>query len=1439
MKRQTHHLLHLLKKQLLCKHLLIASCLLFSTFSTISFAQPQQRIWATPGNQVKFTPATVASPLSTGYTYGGQPPYTTSNSMTDYNGNLLFYVLDIPSASLLYNDVMIYDKDGVVIDMLRFPSTGQTTTGLAGEIGLIPVPNSCAKYYIVVGVGNVGVKTPYHPEYAVLDMTKPNINDATRKGALVYYSPTVNTINLQDSDPSLNFAWDKPDRPGASGSPIYENNRFGMAISPLRTATNDYFLFISGITSIYRFVVKSNGIFLDVTASDLGIADAGLPQTHDNLVAYTEMELIPYGTGRYRMGRIDASSNVRVYDFNTTTGVYIPSTYREFSMRESFGTFVYYEGIGLEFASSGNKLYYSCFKHDGTGGVAIDTRQTGYFNLLATSPTPIIITIPAPPMADPTILDVPYIEKGFDGKIYYNYVSALLGNATPETGTWTNIPLSELTVHCLPDQLDGQDYKDKPIFVDYTAGTVGAYTYTTYASAAQVWTPTNNPFGGTAINPVGTTINPVIILGDLIIPQGFNITIQGMTFKFKGRTITYPSGVPTINYGARVVVKNATGTAIGGRLTLKNLGTQPTLFTSDNLCGTGMWEGIEVWGDNTQAQLLFATSKQGWLVMTSSTVENAYYGAYAGRKNAYYNFYLPNTQGGVILTNYATFRNNWNDVTFNPYNLVNSISSFRYTTFITDALLNEATGVTLYLAPVYHVYMNDTKNVQFKTCTFKNNVPLLYPIVTTNTFGIYSRNSQFFVVPAITSIYGIGISSSFENLRYGLYAVNAVAKTVTADQNVFKNCWRGTFLSNVTTPTFTRNKYFIYEQTAGTPASLASYGMYLDYCTGFKVTENKFYYNSHIEGAVNDVATQFNDFGCIINQSNASRRCATAGYGGDELYKNYFNEMFVGTQSQGDNSEPALNQSVVPFNNPCYDPILQPVASSTTPNNAGLKFLCNDYKGIDKNDIRVTDFSSGGISGTGATVFGNVSFQQGFTAVPAGNHFSHSICTSPDPLSDKEIFEDATPNLTTNPNYFQYVYHNNGSDPATYSTKPNCYSPYTGVLPLAGVDAQGSLTTYMTANTCLSKVSTSAIHLSKQQIAISKLAIITLNSLLEDGDNQTLINLIATGSNGAILTGLLAKSPLLSDRILIAALNKGLPAGNIRLIMLANSPVSKTVKAVLDAVTLPTGIRNQINSAQVGKSGRDLVIEQIGYSYSQKGYYSNEIVRYFLNDTINPNGLDSIIELAKTGAISLPDNSCTVVKSYLAKGDIAMATQSANDIQAIQGVNGECAYLFTLIGLENAYDGYEATKRDGLLKTGLENIGLDLTKDDYSSANAILKQIFNNPYEEWIEPFHAPRSMQQLPSENSMVTDAKSSYLTIYPNPANDFVYFDYQLPENVSQATVNVYNYVGKVVQSFTIFGSEGTATQNVSELANGLYMFSIVADNATIAQQKVVITK
>ena len=59
-----------------------------------------------------------------------------------------------------------------------------------------------------------------------------------------------------------------------------------------------------------------------------------------------------------------------------------------------------------------------------------------------------------------------------------------------------------------------------------------------------------------------------------------------------------------------------------------------------------------------------------------------------------------------------------------------------------------------------------------------------------------------------------------------------------------------------------------------------------------------------------------------------------------------------------------------------------------------------------------------------------------------------------------------------------------------------------------------------------------------------------------------------------------------------------------------------------------------------------------------------------------------------------------------------------------------------------------------------------------------------------------------------------------------------------MEKAKVDVYNYAGILIQSFSINGNEGTIIRNVSELSNGLYIFSVISNNTLLSQQKIIIS-
>ena len=84
-----------------------------------------------------------------------------------------------------------------------------------------------------------------------------------------------------------------------------------------------------------------------------------------------------------------------------------------------------------------------------------------------------------------------------------------------------------------------------------------------------------------------------------------------------------------------------------------------------------------------------------------------------------------------------------------------------------------------------------------------------------------------------------------------------------------------------------------------------------------------------------------------------------------------------------------------------------------------------------------------------------------------------------------------------------------------------------------------------------------------------------------------------------------------------------------------------------------------------------------------------------------------------------------------------------------------------------------------------------------------------------------------------------NNIISIYPNPANNIVNINYQLPNNATEAIVNTYNYTGKLINSQLLQGNKGLTTLNVENLSNGLYLYNIIVGGTITATQRIVISK
>jgi hypothetical protein len=145
--------------------------ILFMLNSIYAFAQSQSSLWTIPPTEIEFcaqpTYSTVKFDALNPLAYSGEASSHLSSSMHDVNGELLFFVADdgLGVAS-------IFDKNSNLIDVLK-PDIS-FFRNWSDEINIVPVPGSCTKYYLIMGVwqyqaGGGGVRT-FYPVYSILEL---------------------------------------------------------------------------------------------------------------------------------------------------------------------------------------------------------------------------------------------------------------------------------------------------------------------------------------------------------------------------------------------------------------------------------------------------------------------------------------------------------------------------------------------------------------------------------------------------------------------------------------------------------------------------------------------------------------------------------------------------------------------------------------------------------------------------------------------------------------------------------------------------------------------------------------------------------------------------------------------------------------------------------------------------------------------------------------------------------------------------------------------------------------------------------------------------------------------------------------------------------------------------------------------------------------------
>ena len=243
-----------------------------------------------------------------------------------------------------------------------------------------------------------------------------------------------------------------------------------------------------------------------------------------------------------------------------------------------------------------------------------------------------------------------------------------------------------------------------------------------------------------------------------------------------------------------------------------------------------------------------------------------------------------------------------------------------------------------------HLKLSDSKRVTISGCTFSNEASPTNHIYGKNT-GIWAFNSPLMLEGYCPPGSPMGPNgeclylkpSTFSGFNVAITASNS-GKTplLSIQSNEFSDNLSGIELHTVDYANIVKNEFDL--------SLLNARGLFAQQSTGYSITENNFVSTN------NTLQTK----GIMIEKSGSDENV---------VYKNYFENLYVGVQATDKNSSQSFGQPLPPLV-------------------TGLQFQCNDFYGISRADILV-----GYLPGLQPWTDNSVRKDQGTYRYPAGNKF--------------------------------------------------------------------------------------------------------------------------------------------------------------------------------------------------------------------------------------------------------------------------------------------------------------------------------------------------------------------------------------------------------------------------------------------------------------------
>jgi len=800
----------------------------------------------------------------------------------------------------------------------------------------------------------------------------------------------------------------------------------------------------------------------------------------------------------------------------------------------------------------------------------------------------------------------------------------------------------------------------------------------------------------------------------------------------------------------------------GAKLIVNN-----TILTNSKYCAPDfkLWKGIQVRGNSDESQLPEYIDQQwvyhqGRLKLQDAVISFAETAISVAKRNAAGEIDW-SSGGGIVVAQGSQFINNPAAVAFIPYRAAN-LSHFTDCSFSLNK--DYISGNTFFK----HIDLNQINDVRFRSCSFS---VMQLPDVSPYNQGIAAYSSSFRVLPDCEPE---TIPCPDENLLPSLFtgfyrAVgvynDGLRKTThfEVDNTLFISNSTGIYATNTDGAVMTDNTFEIgYNNTdcekCGKSGAL---GIDLLASANFVIENNGFSRHS---------AAQPGDYVGI--------RVTNCPSEDDDIYRNQFNGLSVGNMAVGVNRSTSSNDAT------------------------GVSYQCNENE-LNDIDFWVKDFSAQsqirGNVGEQLLASGNTLTDPAFATIQFLNDYTQDIRYYYYQLNLLEELSEYSA--------YVYPYPINTSNPCL----PDCGSGGGGIS--------------------LSDAEKTALELEYADGLADYNSVETLyNSLLDDGNTQAEIASLQAATPADMWTlrsKLLGTSPHLSDEVLKQMADRAdVFPDAVQFEVLASNPEELRKEELMSYLEqksdpLPEYMLEILRQVATGSSYKSVLQSQMSFYQEKYVKSAQRIIRSLLFDSITDyNQLRQWYD--NIGGYQM---DLQIVNTWIAEGAYDVALDFAEVLPAMHQLEGDqlAAHEEYMSLLEMSVD-LEQQNRNIMQLTAQElamisTLAQTASPHAQSKARAMLEYAYGEHYFECPDVPETVVLKSNQPISADKLADAMGLQLKAEPNPAADWAQFSWQLPGDAGHAILEIYDGMGRLLQSIQLQGNQGAHLLDTRKLPAGIY--------------------